>query len=463
MGSENQLAVDAWAARIGAKAALPDQRLNVRLVSMLSVMGGKPLDSIPQACGNWGQTKGAYRFLENDRVTVSDLQDPFVQTTAESCAHFPIVFAVQDTTSLNFTKLKKCAGLGPINDSTARGLHVHSTMALDPEGIPLGLLGQKIWLRPEEKASHQCRERPIEEKESFKWLDGIHKAHQALEKISKAKGPRLIHVADRECDVHEVFEEILDRGDGAVIRCAQDRKIEGPTQHAREAVRASPCLGTDMIEVPRAPGRPARQARVEYRAVSVRLTPNSERRPDRGMLDLNLVEVWEFDPPKDAEPLHWLLWTTEPIGTLKAVLAVVAIYRFRWRIEDFHFTLKSGCRIEDLQLETSDRLMKAIVLYWAIAMRIVGIRDRVRQTPDVPCTLEVSEDEWRVLWAVQNKRPAPERQAPPTLRQAVLWIGRLGGHLGRKGDGMPGVRTLWRGFRDLQIMVQFYRSIRRNE
>lgn len=136
---------------------------------------------------------------------------------------------------------------------------------------------------------------------------------------------------------------------------------------------------------------------------------------------------------------------------------------FAWQIEDIHLTMKSGCRIEDLQLETANRLIKAIVLYSAIAVRIVGIRDRVRKTPEVPCTEEVSEDEWRVLWAVHNNRPAPERQAPPTLRQAVLWIGRLGGHLGRKGDGMPGVRTLWRGFRDLQIMVRFYRSIRRNE
>ena len=461
MASGDNLAVETWAARVCANAALPDERLNARFVSVLAVLAAKPTDSIPQAFGDWGPTKAAYRFFENDRVTVPHLHDPIVEATAASCAGLPVLYAIQDTTSLNFSNLHDTTGLGPINDSPARGLMVHSTLALDPEGIPLGLLGQETWARPvDEKTAVGRRERTIKEKESRKWLDGINDARRALATLGAAQRPRLVHVADRECDIHEVFAEILRCGDGAVIRCAQDRKIEGDPKFAHAAVRAAPCLGTGTIEVSRQAGRPARRAQVEYRAIHVRLAPDTTRRPDREMLDLNLVEVWEPEVPEGVEALHWLLWTTEPIETLEEVRAVAGIYRFRWPIEDVHLTLKSGCRIEDLRFETAERLKKAIVVYSAIAVRIVGMRDRVRRTPDAPCSVELSEDEWRVLWAHKHDRPAAAVQTPPTLRQAVLWIGRLGGHLGRKRDGMPGVRTLWRGLRDLQILVAGYRITR---
>jgi hypothetical protein len=158
--------------------------------------------------------------------------------------------------------------------------------------------------------------------------------------------------------------------------------------------------------------------------------------------------------------LHWLLWTTFEVLTLEQALKIVQWYKCRWRIEDMHLTLKSGYKIEASQLETAERLKKLIVLITPLAIRIVNLRDAAREQPEAPCTAVLSEPEWRTLQAYFYKQlPAPQ-QAPPTLRQATLWIGRLGGHMGRKGDGLPGVRTLWIGFRDLERMTCLFQICR---
>jgi hypothetical protein len=170
------------------------------------------------------------------------------------------------------------------------------------------------------------------------------------------------------------------------------------------------------------------------------------------------LEVAEKNVPEGAEPLHWLLWTTEPAQTLEQALAVLAIYKLRWRIEDFHLVLKQGCRIEQLQFETAERLAKAVALYAPIAARILTLRDLTRLNPEAPCTEVLSDTQWGTLWVAINHCPVPPGTAPPSVRQATLWIGRLGGHLNRKSDGMPGVKTLWLGWRDLTLMMEVYQA-----
>jgi hypothetical protein len=172
-----------------------------------------------------------------------------------------------------------------------------------------------------------------------------------------------------------------------------------------------------------------------------------------------MVEVREVStPPDEDEPIHWLLWTTEPARTQKQILAVVRAYALRWRIEDFHLTWKQGCRVEQLQLETRERLEKALVLYAGVAVRLLRLRDLARRQPTALCTEVLSDDEWRALYAHSTGEASTEGTDVPTIEQVTKWIGRLGGHLGRKRDGMPGVRTLWRGWRDLAILVAGYRA-----
>jgi Transposase DNA-binding/Transposase Tn5 dimerisation domain len=449
-----------WASHLAGFADMPDERLNTRFARSLATLAAKPLDSLPQACESAGQAKGTYRFFSNKRLSLSHFLQPLVNATADGCRGHGVVLAVQDTTSLNYTSLKHTTGLGLLNDSPlARGLHLHTTIALRGDGVPIGLLHQHYWSRPIKETSDSAEDdqRPIEEKESYKWLRGIEAAETALLSLPELERPRLMHVMDREGDIHEVLQRITDSPHGAVIRSAQNRSVDGAIDKAHQAVAAAPLLGVQRIAVPANHGQRRRAARCELRAVKLIISPDRYKHPQRKPVTWTLVEAREVDAPAGVEPLCWLLWTTEPASTRQQVSDVLKIYKLRWRVEDFHLTLKSGCRAEALELETAERLTKALILYSAIAVRIVALRDLARQEPDAPCTSILSNDAWRALYAKFEKK-APTADTPvPTVRLAILWIGRLGGHLNRKRDGMPGVRTLWRGWRDLTILVAGYR------
>lgn len=428
---------------------LPDPRLNRRMGTILEDLANRPTDSIPQAAGNWGQAKATYRFLDNDRVTRADLTAGAARDVARLCQDQPVVLVVQDTTSLNLTANQALAALGPIASSAclARGLFVHTTLAITPRGIVLGVLDQQFWARP-----LPGQPRP-QEKESGKWIEGVDQARQALFE-SGQRPPRLVHVMDREGDVYDVMQWIDDWGDGAIIRCAQDRCVEPPLQTAHAAVRDRPVLASKWMAVPRSHGCAARDAWVELRVLQVELKPDLEKYPHAWPMTWTLIEVWEPDPPQGTQALLWRLWDREPVTTAAEAWEEVRQYTCRWPIEEFHLTLKSGCRIEELRLETWDRLTKAVTLYSLVAARVVSLRDWSRADPEAPATVLLSEEESQVLTARFSRGRPP---SVLTLKQAVLWIGRLGGHLNRKADGMPGVRTLWRGLRDFGLLVEGYR------
>lgn len=454
---------DWWATEIGGFAELPDERLNRRFTEILALMARKSQDSIPQAMGSAAAAKATYRFLSNKRVTTDGLLEPIAALTASQCRGLPVILAVHDTTSMNYSTLTHTTGLGPIGSSdTAKGLYVHTSLALRPDGLGMGVLHQECWSRPPEKRDTDHQRLPIEEKESCKWFDGIAGTEMALERLPDGERPRVIHLMDREGDIHEVLEAIVDSRDGAVIRSTHDRKVDEPIPHAHQAVAASPLLGIAIIEVPAQHGRDKRTATVELRSIATTVVPTRKLpvHADREPFACSLVEAREVNPPPGIEPLHWLLWTTEPAATLAEALEILRLYKLRWRVEDFHLTLKSGCRIEELELEKAERLAKAILLYSVVAANIVRLRDQARLEPDAPCTEILSDDAWKALWIHIKKKRLTPGVKPPTIHQAVLWIGRLGGHLNRKRDGMPGVRTLWRGWRDLSILVTGYRLAR---
>jgi hypothetical protein len=466
---EMAVSAEVWAKAVFSSADFGDKRLSHRLVILGTALGGKPLDSLPQACDSWAESLGGYRFIANKKTTHGKIMKAIADATVRACADQPVVYCVQDTTTLSFPRANDTEGLGPIGSDDVPGLLVHSALALNENGVPLGVLDQQWWAR-EGTVEPNCRDgkykkMSLEEKESFKWFEGMDAVQEAFTRnLPRSKWPRLIHVFDREGDIHEVFEQVIDRDEGAVIRSSQNRRVkrdDGETDYAHNVVHAGPVLGTLPIKVPRQRGKPERTATVQVRATRVTLDPADPRHRDRRSLELGLVEVWEPDPPDEDDRLHWLLWTTEPVSTVEEALAIVAIYKKRWRIEDVHLTLKSGCRIEHVQFKTAERIAKVLAIYSAVAVRIVRLRDLARTAPEAPCTEVLTDCEWRTLWTRMHER-MPEPDTPiPTMRQAALWIGRLGGHLGRKGDGMPGVRTLWRGWRDLQVMVTIYNAARR--
>ena len=391
-------------------------------------------------------------------MTSAHLNQGTALETAERCLEQQTILVVQDTTTLNFTPLQRMAELGPIDSGHfARGMHVHSTLAITVGGRVLGVLDQQYWARPQ-PAVRQARQTDGEEKESAKWLYGLERARQALfEAAGERPLPRLIHVMDREGDTYEVLMAMDDCGDSAIIRSVQNRRVDDPLSTAHTAVRNPPIQAHATVSVNRQGRRPERIATVDIRSLTATLLPDRSKYPHAWPMTWHLVEVWEPAPPAGVEPLHGLLWTRESIATPGDVLQVVEQYGGRWPIEEFHLVLKSGCQVEKLRLDTWERLEKAVRVNSAVAARIVLLRDVARVTPAAPA-LQVLQPEEVAALVNHFAKDKPEPAEQLTIGQAIQWIARLGGHLNRKKDGMPGVRTLWRGLQALTLLVAGFRA-----
>ena len=448
-----------WAAQVAAATSLPDARLNSRLQQLLVHFDNKPLDAIPQAMNDCHQAKATYRFLSNERFDAHDLLAGLKTVTAQTLRGHDVVYVAHDTTTFSYSSLKHTTGLGYISDSeTARGILCHSSLALQSNGVALGLLHQHYWVR-DELPVPRPQQRPIEDKESVKWLHGVQAAEDALADLAQAERPRLIHLMDREGDIYEVLDKIVNLGHGAIIRRYQTRQVEEQPGDADQVISHAPLVARLTLKLKAGHGCPARSAVVELRSRRLTLRPPGHGRGRRKGLPWTMVEVREVEVPAGVkEPIHWLLWTTEPARTKKQIVRVIDGYTLRWRVEDFHLTWKQGCRVEQLQLETCGRLQKALVLYAGVAVRILRLRDLARREPESPCTLVLTEEEWQVLYVHAGGEPVSSSTSVPTVLEVTKWLGRLGGHLGRKGDGLPGVRTLWRGWRDLSLLVAGYRA-----
>lgn len=461
------------AAALVGEAKLGDKRLNRRLEQIVEQLLEHAQESIPEASGSWAATIGTYRFLENDGVSPEAIIAGVGQATVARCPTGGVLLAVQDTTSIDFTAHRATRGLGPLESSRCRGLVLHSTLAVTPAGTPVGLLDQQVWARDPAMLgkSAERAEVPIEGKESVKWLQAM---HAVMERV--AGRCQVVTVADREADVYEVFALAAELESEWVIRARHDRQLADGTGRVAAAVAATPVLATQQVEVARQRNHPQRTATVELRAIQVSLAPPRENgkmakvewrqaHPDvppvgptqMDELPFGVVLVTEPHPPADTKikPVHWLLVTSLPVTSLEAVLTCVRYYRLRWLVERFHYVLKSGCQVEKLQLEQANRLERALVIYSVVAAWVLQATYLARTRPDAPATMILSADAWRVLLTVHYPlRPLPAE--PPPIRDALRLVARLGGFLARKGDGEPGVKTIWRGFRHLTDMELTY-------
>lgn len=449
-----------WAEEEFGEAELKDPRRTARLVGLARTLGEHPSQSLPEACEDGAQLKAAYRFFANDEVEASAMLASHVAATTGRMSGESVVLAVQDTTSLDYTAHPGTTGLGVLNDVKHQGFLVHTTLALTPERVPLGLLAQDVWTRDAADLGKRRtrKQRPIAEKESRKWLDSL----EAV-KAARARCPatRFVSVGDREADVFDFFLADRPAGVDLLVRAAWDRRVEdAPQPHLWAAVEAAPEAGALTIAVPRKPVRPARTAQLAVRFQPVALRPPRHREAEQlPTIPVVAVLVREIAPPPDTAPIEWLLLTTRPVVTAEDAREAVAHYACRWDIEVWHKVLKSGCRIEARQLETADRLKRCLTLYSVIAWRVLYATLLARAAPDLPCSILLDRDEWQALTCVIHRTPTPPT-SPPTLRQAVRWIAQLGGFLARASDGEPGPITLWRGFQHLADHTAMFRIMR---
>jgi len=448
-----------WAEEEFGLARLGDERLRKRLCEMGRDFYSHPGANIPEACQSRAKTKAAYRFLDHEGTDMDTVLRSHYEATTERIRSHEVVLVVQDTTTLNYTAHPLTDDLGPINTTQDNGigLLLHDTMAFSEEGTPLGLLDVQCWARDWEDVGKRARRKqlPIKEKESFKWL----KSYWAVSEVQKRCGDtKLILLGDRESDIYELFVEAKKDPQGAELLVRSERtrqrKVEG-NESLWEKMAGEPAVGIQEVQVPRKGSRPARLAKLEVRFSSMSLKP-----PKRDE-DLSSVKVWavysrEVDCPEGAPALEWMLLTTVGVESFEEATRILAWYTKRWGIEVYHRTLKSGCKIEDRQLGKAKRIESCLAIDMVVAWRIYHLTLLGRETPEVPCTVYFEEAEWKALVAYVTQDPTPP-EAPPTLREAVRMVGKIGGFLGRKSDGEPGTTTMWRGLQRLDDIAVMWK------
>jgi hypothetical protein len=447
-----------WAEEEFGGARLGDARLRQRLLTLARDRYARPEANLPQACQTRAKTKAAYRFLEHPDTTMDALLQPHFEATRQRVAAEKLVLAVQDTTSLNYTTHRTTDDLGPIGTQAegARGLWLHSTLAFNGEGTPLGLLDVQCWARDGRQfGKHQERKkRSIEEKESSKWL----KSFRALAEVQRrTPGTRLVSVGDREADIYELFQEALADPEGPwlLVRAEQDRLRADGQEHLWPWMEQQPAAGVQEIRVPRRGAQAARVARLEVRFAQVTLQPPRSK-PKLPALTLWAVLAQEADPPAGIKPLRWMLLTTGAVENFAGACEKLRWYTLRWGIEVYHRTLKSGCQIEQRQWGSAERLEACLAIDLVVAWRIFHLAKLGRETPQVPCTVYFEEAQWKALLAYITKNPLPPAQ-PPSLHEAMRLVASLGGFLGRKSDGNPGTQTLWLGLQRLDDITETYK------
>ena len=451
-----------WARRELAGVDLGDPRRGERLVSVLEDFYAKPNASVPQACSHsWGRLKGAYRLLSNDAVSMRAILAPHYASTAERMKTEEVVLAVQDTTALNYSTHSASAELGPIARSAdgALGLEVHDTLAFTPGGVPLGLLDVQVWARdPAEFGKrHTRRQRPIEDKESYKWLASFQAAVHAQRLCPHT---RVVSIGDREADVYELFELALSRQDhpALLVRASVDRRVRsaGALGLLWEVVESQKETAVREVHVPRTAARRARQARLSVRFCAVELRPPRNGPGGRRPLCVWAVLAREDHPPTGVEPLEWMLLTTIAVQTFSQAIEKIDWYVRRWGIEVYHRTLKSGCLIEERQFGEVTGLTNCLAIDMIVAWRILYMTRLGREVPALPCTAVFTEDEWQSLYKVTHpQKPLPVE--PPSLADCIRMLAKLGGHIARKSDGPPGVESLWVGLMRLTDISMCWR------
>lgn len=459
-------AADAWARHEFGEVRLGDARLDRRLVEIAADFVAAPQALVPGACGDWAATKATYRFFDNDKVDPEAMRKAHHQRTIERAQEQPVVLALSDTTMLDYSDRTRAIGLGPLADLRHQGLLVHATLAVTPERVPLGVIGLHTWVRDWETFGQRekgRRKRALAHKESGKWLISLAAAEDFQQAVGD--GTAVVSVFDREGDIYAVLHAALaaDRQSQLLVRAKANRRLEGVSARLFKHLRRQPVVATLVVRKPRQGDREARTATLSVRFARVTLeAPDDWPAAERKTLQVWAVYAYEDHPPRPNERISWMLLTTVPVDDADDAVRIVSWYACRWTIEVLFKVLKSGCQVEERQLETYERLRRCLVVDLVVAWQILYLTTVGRETPTLPCTVLFEEADWKALWVFlhQGKKPLPK--VPPTLRTMTRMIGQLGGHLGRRRDGEPGVVTMWRGLQRLPDIAAMWSLLQRD-
>ena len=429
-----------------------DVRRNDRFVSILNNISMQPGSSIPRQNEGWYDTKATYSFYNNEEVTISSLQKAIAGFGCRQVEGLERLLIAHDISNISYNDLK-AEGLGYLDHKDGRGILCYSSIALSDEGVPLSLIYQHTWTRPIEalgKAKNR-KTTPFEQKETYEWYKGMTEVNRQL-----GNNLQKIHIADRGADIYELFFSAYEPNTDLLIRGWQNRNLSDGSP-LWEAVSAQPPAAKVDLQIPDKTGKKRTGVKVEVRYHQVEILRPQRSNNQYESVELTAIEIKQTGEKEDwqEEPLQWKLLTSIAIKTVTEALQCVQWYCYRWLIERFHYVLKSGTRIEELQLKQAASLQKAIHVYSLAAMRIMQMVYQSRATPHLSCEVVLTKEQWMVLYMLIHKK-AELPTKPPTLGEAVEWIGKLGGHLGRKSDGPPGLKTVWLGYQRVCDAANFY-------
>lgn len=447
---------------------LGDKRLNRRSKQVLEALAAQPQASINAACQGWSDTLAAYRLFDNPAVSAEKILAPHAEATRQRIQQHSVVLLIQDTTEFDLSrhppKDARC-----LEQAYRRGFYDHTYLAVTPACLVLGVLGGEQFDRAAESLgkARQRKALPLEEKESFRWLQGY---RQAALLAADCPATRIVSVSDSEADIYEIFLEANqpDRAADILIRAKENRCTpqrdpqQGPATYCkvRDEIVASPVRLCRVVDLPETSKRAARRAKLEIRSLRITVRPP----PARYYLPTvtyNLVLAEEIAGPQDGTDVSWLLITTLSIETEEDLLLVLDYYVARWVIEVYFRVLKTGCKVEEMQLETLSRVKNCLAFYKIIAWRIVHLTYLQRASPTLPCSVAFADAEWQAAWQVVKQEPPPGQ--PPTLREVMSLVAQLGGYNARAQDPPPGPQVLWTGLRRLLDFTLAWQAFRQTQ
>jgi len=440
-----------------------DKRLVKRSMKLLETLGGKPQQSIPAACGGWHETKAAYRLFDNDKVTAQSLLEPHRDKTLERMKAYPVVLCAEDTSELDYTGKTDIKGLGSLNYEARQGMYLHPMLAITRDRLCLGVLDNLSWVRKKGSLGKKKKaKRPIGEKESSRWLRGYLACCDDQEDLAETQ---LVYLADRESDLYELYQAAEKRkslGLSAaswLIRGQHNRLLEGG-ERLLDTLNNTTALGEIEFDVPAGRARKARHVIQQLYATQITLKRANQRGEKQTKTKVTAILAKEENPPEGETAIEWFLLSSDNIETFDEVAERIRWYLCRWQIEIFFKILKSGCKVEELQLEKKERLEPALTLYMIIAWRILYLTTLGRTCSELPCDIVFETEEWQAAYLVSHRQPPPE--TPPTINEMIRTISTFGGFLNRKNDGEPGVQTLWIGLqrvKDFALSIQIHEGL----
>jgi hypothetical protein len=456
MNSQVKFEPRGWAVENFRGCGLGDQRRGSRLVTMAEQIVDRPSESLPKIASNWSDLKAIYRLLDRPETNLDSVTEVHRREVKRQRGRFLVL---SDTTHVDFGRLRKINGAGPVGPGSSKGFLLHSGLLIDlADGALAGLAGQVCHVRKQRQGPQNASQRAKRWRESEMWIE-------LFEKVGPPPpDSQYIHVCDSAADNFEAFCTLISLRADFVIRAGRSSRAiltpDGRRTPLSEYVEELDDFGQYDLDISRGNRQPARVARLHVRAGKLEvplprhLTPRM--REFNGPIPMHVIVVEEQRAPRGNKPIRWILFTSLPINSMNDAWNVIGYYENRWLVEEWHKALKTGCALEGRQLQDVDRMLALTGVLSVVAVLLVQLKTIAQGAPETPAAAVVPS-----IWLSMLRAKHKLKSSEPTIREFWWGVAQLGGFLARRGDGPPGWQTLWSGWLTLHHLVDGARALRK--